>query len=276
MNKKKIFIFVCVALPALLLAAGLKIFLDSAYRLPVLMYHSIDYAADKENRMIIAPETFARQMKFLHDHRYNVIPVAEAVSYIRQQKAPPKTVAITIDDGYADNYRYAYPVLKQYNIPATIFVIVSLVGREGFLNWDEIREMSDSGIIDIESHTVSHPWLTGEKDEALKKELEDSKQILEEKLGKSVSFLCYPMGGYDERVKRAAKEAGYKAAFATKPARLSPDCDVYEIKRVRISSTASNMFVFWIKLSGYHAFFKVLQSERKDRPYILWKKRSSS
>jgi peptidoglycan/xylan/chitin deacetylase (PgdA/CDA1 family) len=254
---------------------SVKFFLDSIYRLPILMYHSIDYAADKGDRMFVSPEAFARQIKFLHDHKYSVISLEKAVSYIENRKRPPaKTVAITFDDGYEDNYRYAYGILKQYDIPATIFVIVDLIGKDGFLNWAEIKEMSDSGLIDIESHTMVHPYLMGVDDDALKKEFRESKRVLEEMTGKDVDFICYPMGVYDERTKREAKEAGYKAAFATKPTRLKPNYDIYEIKRVRISATSNNMFVFMIKISGYHSFFKIYKDENKDFLLRLWKRRS--
>ena len=253
-----------------------KVFLDSIYRLPVLMYHSIDYTSDRKDRMTVSPDVFTKQMKYLADKRYNVIPLEKAVEYIERRITPPRhTVAITIDDGYANNYRYAYPVLKKYRIPTTIFVIVNLVGEKGFLNWRQIREMSDSGIIDIESHTMSHPWLTGLDDAGLKNELVESKRILEDRLGKEIKYLCYPMGAYNAHIKSAVREAGYKAAVVTKPTRLSPNYDIYEIKRVRISPTANNPFVFVIKLSGYHAFFRIIQNDYKDIPYLLWKRRSS-
>lgn len=261
----------------IVLVISLKTFLDSVYRLPVLMYHSIDYTADKKNKMTISPEVFAKQMEYLRENGYDVIPLEKAVSYIRDRKRPPaKTVAITIDDGYEDNYINAYPVLKKYHIPATIFVITDLVGSDGFMTWDEIRQMAKSGMIDIESHTKSHLWLTGLDDRELKNQLEDSKKILETKLGKEINYLCYPMNGYDERVKSAAKQAGYKAAFATKPKRMFTIYDVYEIKRVRISPTSSNLFVFAIKISGYHSFIRAFQNENKNIPYILWKRKKSS
>lgn len=269
--RKRLIVVFGVFLIALILA--LNIFLHSIYRLPVLMYHSIDYTSDKNDRMTVSPEVFARQMGYLHDKGYNVIPLEKAVWYIETKTRPPsKTVAVTIDDGYENNYTYAWPALKKYDIPATIFVIVGLVGKEGFMEWPEIKELADSGIIDIESHTISHLWLTGLDDISLKYELVESKRILEGHLGKDIKFLCYPMGGYDERVKKAVRDAGYKAAFATKPTMLAPGHDIYEIKRVRISPTANNLFVFKIKVSGYHAFFRVIQNDYKDIPKVLWRK----
>ena len=259
----------------IVLSISAKMFLDSIHRFPILMYHSVDYTKDKKDRLTISPDIFAKQIKYLHDHKYNVIPLEEAVSYIQQKKKPPaRTVAITFDDGYENNYKYVYPVLKQYHIPATIFIITDFVGRKDFMNWDEINEMSASGIIDIESHTKSHPWLTALDDKKLRDEFAGSREILEKKIGKKIKFICYPMGVYDERVKLMAKETGYEAGFATKPTRLSPNYDVYEIKRVRISPAANNLFIYAIKLSGYHAFYKVIHNDYKDMSAIRWKKGS--
>lgn len=273
MRSRKRFLIICGIFLAVL-TLSLKIFLTSIYRLPVLMYHSIGYTSDKSDRRVIAPEVFAKQMKYLNDKGYNVIPIREAVRYIEEKKMPPpRTVAITLDDGYEDNYKYAYPVLKRYRIPATIFVITNLVGKSSFMDWDEIKELASSGIVDIESHTLSHPWLTGLDDKKLKEELVESKRVLELNLGKDIDFLCYPMGGYNERVKVFARAAGYKAAFATKPTRLAPNYDIYEIKRVRISPAANNLLVYRIKVSGYHAFFRVIHDDYKHIPYIIWKKR---
>ena len=272
MKKRWIIVSVFVIIAVTL---SLKVFLNSVYHLPILMYHSIEYTSDKNKRTVVNPEEFERQMKYLHDKGYNVIPIEKAVWYLEMKKKPPrKTVAITLDDGYENNYKFVYPVLKKYHIPATMFVIVNLIGKENFLNWDEIKEMSDSGVIDIESHTSSHPWLTSLSDEALKMELEGSKATLEKALGKREDYLCYPMGKYDERVKSAAKTAGYKAAFATKPTKIFSDYDIYEIRRIRVSSTSNNLFVFAIKLSGYCAFFRTVRSDYKNIPNMIWQKKS--
>lgn len=271
-NKKALFIAV---MSVTLAAAAFIIFLNSIYRLPILMYHSIDYTQDKKNKMVVSPEVFEAQMKFLRDRHYNVIPLEKAVGYISQKKRPPaKTLAITIDDGYEDNFKYAYPIFKKYNIPATIFVITGLVGKEGFMDWGQIKELDGSGLVDIESHTKSHKMLTYLDDAAVEEELFDAKRTLEKILGKEVRFLCYPMGRYDERVKAAAKRLGYKAAFATKATRLRPNYDVFEIKRVRISPTAGSLFVFWIKTSGYHTFFRTLPGKHEDLTRVIWKKKS--
>ena len=279
-NNKIFWIKFSAAIIAVAAIAAGSLFLDSIYRMPVLTYHSIDYTTDRSDRLVVSPEIFEKQMKYLRDNGYKVVGLEKAVEYTKSGKRPPKkTVAITIDDGYENNYKYAYPVLKKYHIPATIFVIVNFVGKDGFLDWAQIKEMSDSRVIDIESHTMSHPWLTGCDDSALRYELVESRKILGNNIGKKIKFLCYPMGGYDERVKAAARSAGYEAAFATKPKDLRQSRDLYEIKRIRISSTANNLFVFFIKVSGYHSFFKVVKDDggkERDKLKVLWKKGSLS
>lgn len=260
MKAKKI-ILTSIAIIVAIKVAALIIFLRFAYVVPVLMYHSID-DNDKATKLSVSPETFARQMEFLHRNKYNVVGLDEAVSYLRERKKiPSKTVAITFDDGYYNNYKYAYPVLKRYNIPATVFIIVNKIGQPGWLGWRELKEMSDSGLITVGSHTISHLWLPTMGTAKLKAELADSKRILEERLGKDVGLLCYPIGALDDRVKRLVREAGYEAGIATNPRRFASSDDVYAIKRIKISRTSDNLFVFWFETSGYYTWLKEHRDE---------------
>ena len=238
------------------MAVAVAVFARHAYVVPVLMYHAIDYN-DKVSKLSVSPESFERQMKFLHDRKYNVVGLDKIVSYLeKKERMPARTVAITFDDGFYNNYRYAYSVLKKYGLPATIFVITDKIGKKGFLGWDEIKEMSDSGLITIGSHTMSHCWLPDADDRKLPKELTGSKNILEKRLGRKADFICYPLGAHDKRVETAVKEAGYRGGFATNPGRFEPSDDVFAIKRIRISRSSDNLFVFWVESSGYYTWIK--------------------
>lgn len=238
------------------IAAGAVIFLKTAYVIPILMYHSIGYD-DKVMKTTVSPGSFERQMEFLSKNHYNVIGLDKIISYIKnRERIPHRTVAITFDDGYYNNYQYAYPILKKYNLPATIFVIVDKIGLPGWLNWSQIEEMTSSGIITIGSHTKSHAWLPSLGSEELRRELTASKDILEKKLGRKVESLCYPLGAHDDRVKRAVKEAGYSCAVATNPKKPGPKDDLYSLRRVRISRTSDNLFIFWFETSGYYTWVK--------------------
>ncbi|MFA6320421.1 MAG: polysaccharide deacetylase family protein [Candidatus Omnitrophota bacterium] len=237
------------------LAITAALLIETSYVVPVLMYHSIDNN-DKASKLSVSPESFERQMEFLHKNKYNVIPLERAVSYINKKERPPfKTIAITLDDGFENNYTAAYPILKKYNIPAAIFVIVDKVGSPGFLTWPQIKEMSDSGLITIGSHTRTHFWLSGSDDKFLKNELVDSKKILEEKLGKKVNIFCYPMGFFDTNSKKAVEAAGYACAVSTNPSNVSPE-DIFAIKRIKISRSSDNMIVFWGEISRLYTWFK--------------------
>jgi peptidoglycan/xylan/chitin deacetylase (PgdA/CDA1 family) len=254
MKKNRIAIIFLAA--ALVTLAGGKVLLERAYVVPVLMYHSIDYN-DKMTKLSVSPESFERQMKFLRDRKYNVVGLDKVADYIqKKEKIPPRTVAITFDDGFYNNYRYAYPVLKKYGIPATLFVIVSKIGQPGWVGLKEIKEMSDSGLVTIGSHTISHLWLPTMGTKSAEKELVDSKKTLESHIGKGVHAFCYPIGAHDDRIKMLVKNAGYRCAVATNPGRLKPDNDIYAIKRIKISRTSDNLLVFWFETSGYYTLIK--------------------
>lgn len=256
---KKIAVIIVSA--ALLISGFAFVFMKSAYVVPVLMYHAID-RNDKVTKLSVNPESFEAQMKFLHNNRYNVVTLDRLTSYIRnKERIPPKTLAITFDDGYYNNYQFAYPVLKKYNLPATIFIIVGQVGQSGYVGWKEIKEMSDSGVITIGSHTLSHKWLPSLGTRDLRNELTSSRTMLEEKTGKPVSALCYPIGAHNERVEREARLAGYLCAVATNPGPLAPADDIYSIKRIKISRTSDNLFVFWFETSGYYTWVKEMRDD---------------
>ena len=252
MKKRSIIVLVSV----IVLTAAAAALSKAAYVVPVLMYHSIDYS-EKTTKLSVSPENFERQMEFLRKSKYNVVGLDKLIPYIKKkEKIPPKTVAITFDDGYYNNYRYAFPVLKKYNLPATIFVIVNKIGKEGWVDWGQLKEMADSGIILIGSHTKSHLWLPSLGQKRLEEELAGSKKILEDRLRLKANLLSYPIGAFDERVKEAAKAAGYILAVTTNPGRFRPADDVYAVKRIKISRTSDNLFVFWFETSGYYTWIK--------------------
>lgn len=231
-----------------------------AYVVPILMYHSVNTGAAKENRLVVSPETFEWQVRFLKERRYNVVTLEELSSLIRaKKKIPDKTVAITLDDGYRDNFTYAFPVLKKYGLRATFFIIVNEVGRmQGDrLNWEQLRKMQDSGLITIGSHAVGPDPLTKIKsEEELRRQIFDAKKILEEKLGRPVETFAYPEGRFNAHIRQLVIDAGYKVAVATSPGRDYPNDDTYALKRIRISENAKNLFVFWLKASGFYTFMK--------------------
>ena len=177
------------------------------YTVPILTYHDLGYKGGIQ----VTPENFERQMFFLKEKHYNVIPLDELVEGIKKgKKFARNTVVITFDDGYQDNYSYAYPVLKKYGFPATIFLISDYIGNKpGFLGWNEIKEMSKNNI-SFGGHTRHHVYLPSIKDKnILWDEIAGCKEIIEKHIGKRIDYFCYPRGGFNEEIEILVKKAGY-------------------------------------------------------------------
>ena len=258
MSKRKI---LAVILGTIFISAFfLAGFFRQKYVVPILMYHSVNPNAKPENRLAVSIKSFERQMHFFKRYHYNVMALEGLANLIKEKKKiPPKTVALTFDDGYKDNYTYAFPILKKYNFPATVFIIIKEVGRsqEDRLSWEEIQVMRDSGIITFGSHTLGpEPLINIKSEQKLRSEIFDSKRILEEKLGKRITAFSYAGGMFNENIRQLVINAGYKFAVATNPGKKFANDDIFALKRLRISSSSDNLFVFWLETTGLYTFIK--------------------
>ena len=251
-SKRYIVIFSIV----ILVVVSFSMILRSIYVVPVLMYHKIDENAEV-SKLSVSPKSFSRQMKFLRDNNYNVLSLSELAELINSKKPISyKTVVVAFDDGYENNYTNAFSSLKEYNIPATIFIPVNKIGKKGYLTWSQLKEMSSNGI-DIGSHTLSECYLPDIKDDnRLWDEISRSRKLLRAKIPGTSDFIAYCSGGFNEKIRQMVIDAGYKGACATNPGKDYPDNDIYAIKRVRISRTSDNLFVFWIETSGFYTWIK--------------------
>ncbi|OFW60546.1 MAG: hypothetical protein A2133_11815 [Actinobacteria bacterium RBG_16_64_13] len=205
---------------------------------PVLMYHYVDAAPPPAgpyaDGLTVRTPDFIEEMDYLVEQGYHTVTLADAyLAMAGLQPLPDKAVALTFDDGGLDNYEVAFPILKQRRLTGTFFVITKTVGAEGQMTWDQLREMAAAGM-SIQSHTFSHPGLTGVSDARLESELADSRSAIAEAVGEPGYVLCYPSGAYDDRVIEAARSAGYVMAVTTDGgASLSPGA-VFEITRARV------------------------------------------
>lgn len=228
---------------------------------PILMYHSV--SRDKSSSLSVRPENFSNQMRYLDKAGYSVITLDELVQGIKKaEKFPPRTVVVTFDDGFEDNYLNAFPILAKYNMPAIIFLMTGYVDQKaGYLTWDQVKLMMQNDI-DFGGHTRSGVYLPSIDDEKeLFSEIEGSKKDLEKETGEKAKYFCYPIGGFNDRVKEAVKKSGYEGACTTNRGFDKLNQDVYELNRVKITdSDTSKPFHFKAKLSGYYNLFR---SERK-------------
>lgn len=205
---------------------------------PVLYYHSVD--PSEANEVIISPEKLKEQLTFIKNSGYTTLTISELNNYIlNNAPIPEKSIVITFDDGYADNYINAFPILKELDIKATIFVISNFTDKDGYyMTSQQIKEMSDYGI-DIQSHTASHSHLNQLTYEEQLSELKTSKEKLESIIGKPIISVAYPFGDYDDNTILASEEAGYSLAFNTNKGLADRDDNPLNLNRIYISSTYS-------------------------------------
>jgi peptidoglycan/xylan/chitin deacetylase (PgdA/CDA1 family) len=256
-NKKFYFIASAALLAALL---AFLVWLHGQYIVPVVMYHSIREASE-EPLNNVTPKSFSRQMDYLKKNGYEVLSMEEYADRILAGSSfSRRSVVITFDDGFEDNYLNAFPVLREKGFPATIFVPSDKVGGEGRLSWGQIRDMLGHGIT-IASHLKKERYLPELSPQEQWEEISESRKDLEARLGRPVLFLAYPIGGFSESVKAMVSRAGYKLAFTTNRGHDGPKHDMYALKRIRIKDTDTDPLL-WIKLSGYYNLLR-----RSRNPY---------
>jgi len=221
----------------------------------ILMYHQVDLSLEPKAQKV-TPELFERQMALLKEWNFNVVSLDALVKRMESgQRVPRNWVVITFDDGYENNYTRAFPVLKKYGYPATMFVSSDFLNTKDFMNFDQLREMIESGI-DIGSHTRFHRYVGGVPQQLQYDEIVNSKKILETNLKRPINYFSYPLGGFDEQAKRIVKEAGYKAAVTTNRGFAVKNKDLYELKRVRLSNSDQNIVDIWVKYAGFANVFR--------------------
>jgi peptidoglycan/xylan/chitin deacetylase (PgdA/CDA1 family) len=221
--------------------------------IPALLYHRVGTEEDCGTSPItcISIENFEMQLNYLLEQKYYFATLDEVVKYVKAEiTLPEKTIIITFDDGFQDNYKYAFPVLKKRGIKAAIFINTGFIGRRlsakeafgeiesqskdiffNFLSWDEIMEMSNNGI-DFEPHTHTHANLTVLTEPEIEKEIKLSKDILEERLSKPAKHFSYPYGEYNESVRDFVRKMGFESIWAVRPCvNLKPKMDLYTLPR---------------------------------------------
>ncbi|HOW34969.1 MAG TPA: polysaccharide deacetylase family protein [Candidatus Omnitrophota bacterium] len=243
-------IFLVIALAAAVFFGYFFFWVSGRYVAPIMVYHSVgDPRPDRT--VAVTLKNFRKHMDYLKKHGYNVISLDELVVSIREKKkTPPRSVVITFDDGFDDNYLNAFPVLKEYSFPATIFVIADEVGDQGYVTWEQLKEMEQHGVT-AGSHTLDHTYLPGVSEVMGRRQIIESKKLMEQKLGHAVDYIAYPSGGFSEEIKNIVRDAGYKAACTTNRGLHVLNDDLYAIKRIRFTNKEYDESL-WLKLSGYY------------------------
>lgn len=227
---------------------------ESDTLIPVLMYHHFVEDKEKTSYTTITSEAFEEQMNYLKTKGYNAVSDHDLIDfYYHGTELPENPIYITMDDGYLSNYEIAYPILKDNDMKATIFSIASRTDKEYSLprfTWDQAREMSDSGVMSIQSHTydLHHKeevdatevsamiaYDTEEYYEKIVSDLTLSKHLIEHELSKEAIAFSYPYGHYDETTLSAVDEAGYKIAVTVEHGVNDINTNPLELRRINVS-----------------------------------------
>lgn len=226
----------------------------------VFCYHRFEDRP--KDSLAIKPEEFEAQMQALKDQGIEVISMNDFLAWQRGEKSiPPKSALITIDDGYLSGYTTAWPILKKFGYPFTMFIYTDYVKggpRTGgqSMTWEQLGEMRDAGV-DIQSHTTTHGALNAKKGKSdaeyqawLQNELAGSKKMIEDQLGISVKALAYPYGLHNETVHKAVADAGYEVAFTVYGQRNRHGSDQTQVGRYAVESTHPEIFEKAITFQG--------------------------
>jgi peptidoglycan/xylan/chitin deacetylase (PgdA/CDA1 family) len=176
----------------------------------ILVYHTINKAdGPAACAETISPESFEQQLRWL-SRRRRVVSLEETLTRSRKESL----VAITFDDGYRDNLTTALPLLEKYSLPMTLFVVAGFVDRDGYLTEEELREMARHPLVTIGSHGLWHRNFTLLATDDARFELRESKQILEEVIGRKVDLLAWPYGECNPELERLSGACGYRASWS--------------------------------------------------------------
>jgi len=226
------------------------------------MYHRVGRPAGRSpvNGQYVSAASFARQMEVLSRLKLSVVPVEEVGAHVLGHKVlSRRDVAITFDDGFANLFDNAFPILNRYRFPSTVFLISDYIGKtntyhppqddlyEPLLDQSQVLEMQRNGVR-FGSHTRRHARLTECSPSELLHEVQGSKAELEALLQQPVTSFCYPYGAYDEPAREMVEKSGYEVACSTRKGRNDVGVDPLLIRRLNIRADTS-LPIFLYKLA---------------------------
>ncbi|PJE63734.1 hypothetical protein COU89_01725 [Candidatus Roizmanbacteria bacterium CG10_big_fil_rev_8_21_14_0_10_45_7] len=211
------------------------------WRIPIIMYHYVEPQKNDgdtiRRSLTIPPHIFEQQLMTLAEHdipTYFVRDIPAILSGDEEYATP--SVVLTFDDGYQDFYTVVFPLLKKYNVKATVYVINRFLGWKDFLTTKQLKELSESSLVEVGAHTLNHAYLKGISKKTAAYQIVQSKRELEELLGKPVKTFAYPYGEFDPDTIRMVKEASYSAAVSVVPGMEQSTANRYYLYRIRAGS----------------------------------------
>lgn len=202
----------------------------------VVMYHRVDVSAPRDpvsQRLTISPAQFADELRSIHRIGFHTIGIAELAHDMATHQPRMRAVLITFDDGYSDQFRYAFPILERFGDRATFFINVGTIGTPRHLTWSDVDAMSKAGM-SIECHGVDHVNLASLDVAAQRYQIDQCVRLLGAHLQGSVLAYAYPSGNFDGRTIELERRAGLLFGFTTDPRFRTDALSPYELTRIRI------------------------------------------
>jgi peptidoglycan/xylan/chitin deacetylase (PgdA/CDA1 family) len=236
-----------------------------ARRSLILAYHGVSTPVPEEDpdNLHVAPERFRGQVDVLLEAGFEFLTVAELAQRAGGRPPPPGLAALSFDDGMEDNHTVLLPILRQYGIPATVYVVTGLIGERNpwmapssdarMMTVEELRALADSGI-ELGAHSVTHPDLSLLDRAACLREMVDSRRELERLTGAQVTTFAYPFCRYGDAAVEAAAEAGFTAAVTCEG---RGDWSPYTMKRAMLTGRDGSLS---FALKAADAYFPLFES----------------
>lgn len=247
-NKYSILLKIIISILTIIILLGISIYtydrltVNNEYliseknlEIPIFLYHHIvkEESEIQYDYMQTTEKTFEEQIRGLENLGYHFISYQDLIDYNNgQKKLYKKSCVLTFDDGYKDIYTNAYPILQKYNIPFTMFVVTNAVGADGCASWEELKEMQDSGLALIASHSTNHTEFNKLSVEETLENVDSSYKALEENLGEQkTKIFTYPYGLYSQEQLEPLKEEGYVINLTDNKINKSKDLNLYGLHR---------------------------------------------
>lgn len=213
---------------------------DYCISIPILFYHHVEPIAEAQRlghaQFTVDSELFDKQMGYLKEKGYMTVPVDTIVEGITNKKMfHPKTVALTFDDGYADMYTSAYPILKKYGFVGNFAIPTGLLEKPGYMSWEQISEIARDPAMRIYNHTYSHSDLI-KKSSQTELEISSAQNDIQNRLGLRSNIFFYPYGTFNQAIITSLRSKGYVAALSTLPGTLQCESSLMYLSRTRIGN----------------------------------------
>ena len=216
-------------------------------KVPVLLYHHVQpqqqAVEKKQTSMSVDNEMFDKQMEYLVTQGYSFLTAKELVDALKNKSPlPTKSIVLTFDDGYRDNFEYAFPIIKKYNIKTNFMIATGLLEGADYMSWNNLDEMSASGLVYWTNHTWSHYNIASGNTEKIKYEVSTGKEQLQSRFGQEVNIFTYPYGLFGSHSIQILTEMGTIGAFSTIPGHWQCDSFIMALHRNRVGNSSMSSY----------------------------------